>query len=94
MSKSSTGRRRGRLFGVLVTLAAALGLFLSVTGSASAAVSCSFDSVTRFVNIVINDAVPPANNDIVVKRSGQLITVAANGGTATRARMGSVAWRR
>jgi Ca2+-binding RTX toxin-like protein len=58
---------------VLVTLAAAFGLFLSLGGTASASVGCTFSALT--VNIVINSAVPPANNDIVVKRSGQNILV-------------------
>ena len=44
MSTPSSGKGRRRLFGVLVTFAAALGLFLSLTGTASAAVTCSFDS--------------------------------------------------
>ena len=45
----------------------------SAPGTASASVGCTFRALT--VNIVINSAVPPANNDIVVKRSGQNILV-------------------
>ena len=75
MSTPASGRRRRRLVGVLVTLAAALGLFLSLSGTASAAVTCSFDDTTNFVNVVINDSVAPFNNTVTLKRSGQLITV-------------------
>jgi Ca2+-binding RTX toxin-like protein len=56
-------------------LVAAVGLFLSLGGTASAAVGCTFDSTTLTVSVVINDAVAPFNNTVTLKRSGQTITV-------------------
>ena len=75
MSTPSSGKGRRRLLGVLVTFAAAVGLFLSFAGTASAAVTCSFDSLTATVTVVINDAVAPFNNTVTIKRSGQQIQV-------------------
>ena len=70
MSTRTTRKGRRRL-GVLAAVVGAVGLFLAVAGTASAAVSCSFDPATAQLTIIVSDgnaAGPGSDNTIAVTR--------------------------
>jgi Ca2+-binding RTX toxin-like protein len=82
MSTSATRKGRRKL-GLLASVVAALGLFLTLSvGNAAATVSCTFDFATGQVQIVVSDDSPPnvlnTNNTITVQRGGSN-TIVVNG---------------